>query len=70
MGATRLPGKVLTDLAGEPMLARVVHRIRRAATLDEVVIATTRQATDDAIVALFPSNLTIYETHSCMCTQS
>jgi len=52
MGSTRLPGKVLEDLAGEPMLARVVNRTRRAKTLDTVVVATTTQPIDDAIVRL------------------
>jgi len=52
MGSTRLPGKVLEDLAGEPMLARVVSRTRRAKTLDTVVVATTAQHIDDAIVHL------------------
>ena len=52
MGSTRLPGKVLLDLAGEPMLARVVNRTRRAQTLDEVVVATTVQPDDKAIVRL------------------
>jgi spore coat polysaccharide biosynthesis protein SpsF len=51
-GSTRLPGKVLLDLAGEPMLARVVSRSRRAATLDEVVVATTTEPADEAIVEL------------------
>ena len=52
MGSTRLPSKVLEDLAGEPMLARVVNRTRRAKTLDTVVVATTTQPVDDAIVRL------------------
>lgn len=52
MGSTRLPGKVLEDLAGEPMLARVVNRTRWAKTLDIVVVATTTQPVDDAIVLL------------------
>jgi len=51
-GSTRLPGKVLEDLAGEPMLARVVDRTRRAKTLDATVVATTIQPVDDAIVRL------------------
>lgn len=51
-GSTRLPGKVLKDLAGEPMLARVVRRLRRAQTLDAVWIATTTESGDDALVAL------------------
>lgn len=52
MGSSRLPGKVLMELAGEPMLARVVNRARRATTLDEVVVATSHEAQDGAIVAL------------------
>jgi spore coat polysaccharide biosynthesis protein SpsF len=49
MGSTRLPGKVLLDLAGEPMLSRVVRRLRRAKRLDEVVVATTTETRDDAL---------------------
>ena len=52
MGSTRLPGKVLLDLAGEPMLARVVNRSRRATTLQDVVVATTTRPADEAIVEL------------------
>ena len=52
MGSSRLPGKVLLDLAGEPMLARVVNRVRRAQSLDEVVIATTTETADDPLVTL------------------
>jgi spore coat polysaccharide biosynthesis protein SpsF len=50
MGSTRLPGKVLKDLAGQTVLARVVNRTRRAARLDEVVVATTQESADDAII--------------------
>lgn len=52
MGSTRLPGKILKDVAGQPMLARVVERTRRAQTLDEVVIATTQLADDDILERL------------------
>lgn len=52
MGSTRLPGKVLLNLAGEPMLTRVVNRTYRAEMLDEMVIATTIKPADDAIVEL------------------
>jgi len=51
-GATRLPGKVLEELAGELMLTRVVNRTRRAKTVDAVVVATTTQPADDVIVGL------------------
>jgi spore coat polysaccharide biosynthesis protein SpsF len=49
MGSTRLPGKVLKDLGGETVLARVVKRTRRASLLDEVVVATSALPVDDAI---------------------
>lgn len=52
MGSTRLPGKVLVDLAGDFTLARVVNRTGRAKLLDQVVVATTVKPADDAIVRL------------------
>jgi len=52
MGSTRLPGKVLLDLAGEPMLARDVNRVQRASLIDQVVVATTTQPADEAIANL------------------
>lgn len=52
MGSTRLPGKVLLDLAGEPVLARVVQRARQATKIQEVVVATTTEPRDEAIVEL------------------
>lgn len=50
MGSTRLPGKVLKDLEGETVLARVVGRVRRSRLIDELMIATTDRSADDAIV--------------------
>lgn len=52
MTSTRLPGKVLLPLAGEPMLTRLVERLRRVERADAIVIATTTNATDDAIADL------------------
>lgn len=51
MGSSRLPGKVLLDLAGQPMLARVVERVRRAKWLDGFVVATTVDESDAPIEA-------------------
>ncbi len=50
MGSTRLPGKVLMDLGGQTVLGRVVRRLGRASRIDEIVVATTESAGDDAIV--------------------
>lgn len=52
MGSTRFPGKVLADLAGAPMLERQLARLSRARMLDEIVVATTTMAEDDAVVGL------------------
>jgi len=50
MSSTRLPGKVLKEIAGKPMLAWVVERARGAQTVSEVVVATTVEPSDDPIV--------------------
>jgi spore coat polysaccharide biosynthesis protein SpsF len=52
MDSTRLPGKVLMDLAGEPMLVRVVDRTRRAESVDETLVATTTEQADAVISEL------------------
>ena len=52
MASTRLPGKVLDDIAGQPMLARVVVRARRSKLIDRLVVATSIDAKDDPIVEL------------------
>ncbi len=59
-GSTRLPGKVLMDISGKPMLARVVERVRRAKRLSETIVATTSKALDDHIVQLCLENAWAY----------
>jgi spore coat polysaccharide biosynthesis protein SpsF len=56
MTSTRLPGKVLMDLAGRPMLSRQIDRLRRSQTLDEIVIATTTNLTDGPVVEWAQAN--------------
>jgi spore coat polysaccharide biosynthesis protein SpsF len=50
MSSTRLPGKVLVDIGGETVLARVVRRLQRATLVEDIVVATTNSAADHAIV--------------------
>lgn len=52
MGSSRLPGKVLLDLEGKPMLIRVVERTRLSESIDGVVVATTSEPADDPIANL------------------
>jgi len=49
MGSSRLPGKILADIAGQPMLTRVYVRTSRARTLSETIFATTTDASDDPV---------------------
>lgn len=49
MGASRLPGKMLMDIAGKPAIAHVVLRVQQAKKIDLVVVATTTALADDAI---------------------
>lgn len=41
MGSKRLPGKVLMDLAGKPVIQHVVERVSQSKTIDKVVVATS-----------------------------
>jgi spore coat polysaccharide biosynthesis protein SpsF len=49
MSSSRLPGKILADIAGQPMLARVFARTSRAAAVSETLFATTTDASDDPV---------------------
>ena len=51
-GSSRLPGKVLADLAGRPMLAFLVERLNRCARVDRCILATTELGEDDALAEL------------------
>lgn len=51
MGSTRLPGKVLRDLGGRSVLGWVVRAVRESQAVDELVVATTTRAADDAVAA-------------------
>ena len=50
MTSQRLPGKVLMDLTGKPTLQRVVERLKCSKYLDDVIVATTINETDNPIV--------------------
>ncbi len=52
MSSTRLPGKVLMPLAGEPVLVRIVERVSQSKYIDEIVIATTVNPGDDVVETL------------------
>src|SRR5476649_1125091 len=39
MGSSRLPGKVLAEAAGKPLLVHMIERLKRAETVDEICVA-------------------------------
>lgn len=49
MSSTRLPGKVLRPILGEPMIARQIERLRRARRIDKLVVATSTDVSDDLL---------------------
>jgi spore coat polysaccharide biosynthesis protein SpsF len=64
VGSSRLPGKVLMDVAGAPLLVRMVQRVQAARSLDEVVVATSSLPEDGLIVELCrQSHLAVHAGH-------
>ena len=49
MSSTRYPGKVLTDLAGIPMILFMIQRVKRARMIDKVILVTSTDPSDEAL---------------------
>ncbi len=49
MSSSRLPGKILADIAGQPMLQRVFVRTSRSASVSQTLFATTTDPSDDPV---------------------
>jgi spore coat polysaccharide biosynthesis protein SpsF len=52
MTSSRLPGKVLLEVLDKPMLEHLVNRLKRTPSIDQIVLATTVNKTDDVLVEL------------------
>ncbi len=52
MTSSRLPGKILMDMAGKPSILRQIERIEHSRYVDSVIVATTINNTDDILVNL------------------
>jgi spore coat polysaccharide biosynthesis protein SpsF len=50
MSSSRLPGKVLMDIAGMPMIGRQIERIKEAKLISDVIVATSVHPTDDPLI--------------------
>lgn len=51
MGSTRLPGKVLRDMAGKPLIGHLMDRLRPSKLVDQFIVATTDNPEDDVLAS-------------------
>ncbi len=52
-GSSRLPNKVILDLAGRPLILFLIERLKRSRFLDEIILATTNKKRDNKLAKLF-----------------
>ena len=52
LGSTRLPGKILKEVIGKPLLQHMIERLKFSEYSKDVIIATTKKSSDDPIVSL------------------
>ncbi len=55
MGSSRLPGKALRHIAGEPLIKRVIDRVSKVKNLSTIVVATSNSKTDDRLTQYIQS---------------
>jgi spore coat polysaccharide biosynthesis protein SpsF len=60
MGSTRLPGKVLKEVLGKPLLGHLLDRLRAVQGVDKIVIATSYDAEDQPIIDFCEKNEVAY----------
>ncbi len=58
MGSTRLPGKSMMPLAGKPLIEQIILRVKRAKSVDPIVLATTEKPQDDVLCEVARRNAT------------
>lgn len=56
MGSTRLPKKVMLNILEKPILWHVINRVSKASLIDKLIVATTTNNEDDAIVEFCKNN--------------
>jgi len=50
MGSTRLPGKVLADIEGKPLIWHIYHRLQKIPSISEIIISTTNNLKDKQLI--------------------
>jgi len=49
MGSSRFPGKVMELLGDKPMIGQVINQISFSSKIDDIILATTEESTDDIL---------------------
>ena len=49
MGSSRLPGKVLKEIQGQPVLKLLINRLKKCDFLDDIIVATSISKADDIL---------------------
>ena len=49
MGSSRLPGKVLKEIQGQPVLKLLINRLKKCQFLDDIIVATSVSKADDIL---------------------
>ena len=60
MSSTRLPGKILMNIEGKPVIWHIIERLKNAKNIDEIVLATTFEKADDPVEKFAKKNKISY----------
>lgn len=52
MNSSRFPKKSLCDLCGEPLIVRILQRVKKSKTIKKIILATTKRRDDDILAKL------------------
>ena len=52
IGSTRLPGKVLSDIEGKPLIWHIIERLKKAKKINKIILATTERKEDKKLISI------------------
>lgn len=65
MASSRLPGKMMAEVAGKPVIWHVIQRCKQAAIPSKIVLCTTRNKEDDVLCEVAEeANIEVYRGHA------
>ena len=64
MGSTRLPGKSMYDLAGRPMITRIIQRLKKCKMVNEIVLAIPKSEQNFCLIKqAYQNNIKFFRGH-------